>query len=163
MTTYNFDNVASNSKSSLWSNFICKPQQTLHLLKHCHNALSYFSKNSTLYAISFALAIAKEGGTSKLAQHMPSIQRWNKSYSLVNRPIEVQNMYVLVSLDTHVVCYSIFSQLSRVFKMAPLITKYSCHNAYLLNFAFIFSFNFASLDLVKQNASSFIHFALWFI
>jgi hypothetical protein len=97
-----------------------------------------------LEAMIFALAMARDGGTGSLAQHMLSIRMQSMFSSLVNRPMEARNVFSLTSSDNKADRSKIASWLSHTFWMAPSLTLYFQARALLLEAFVLLSFKMIS-------------------
>jgi hypothetical protein len=97
-----------------------------------------------LEAMFFALAMERDGGTSNLAWRMLSIQMLSMFSSLVNRPLEAQNVLSLASSDNKANRSRITSWLSHTFQMALSLTLYFWARAFLLEAFVLLSFEMIS-------------------
>ncbi len=157
MLKYDSSNVDSNSRSFLststpspWRSIFCRPRRVLKQLSHCHEALKSESKMDNVKAIFFAFVMARDGGIGNLARRMLSIQMYNISSSLVNRPTEALKVFCLAFSESKADRSRIESRFSQTFRMAPSLTLYSRARACLLG-----GFVLLSFEMISQHWDSF--------
>ncbi len=164
MIEYNSSNADSNYGSFLststpcpWRSIFCRPWRVLKRLNHCHEALKSESEMDNVEAILFAFAMARDGGTGSLARRMLSIQMYNISSSLVNRPTEALKVFCLVSSESKADRSRIESRFSQTFRIAPSLTSYSHAKAFAWRVRLAqFWDDLAALGLIQALAGQFL-------
>jgi hypothetical protein len=147
----------STSTPCPWRSIFCRPWRVLKRLNHCHEALKSESEMDNVEAILFAFTMARDGGTGSLARRMLSIQMYNISSSLVNRPTEALKVFCLVSSESKADRSRIESRFSQTFRIAPSLTSYSHAKAFAWRVRLAqFWDDLAALGLIQALAGQFL-------
>lgn len=138
-------NLYAFSKQSI----LCRPQRVLKRSCHWHEALKSESKIVNVDAISFAFAIARDGGTWSLKRRMLSIHMYNFYSSSNNCLTEALKVICLVSSENKADCPRMKSCLFHIFVTTASLISYSRAKARLL-----WGFSFLSFEMISYRWDS---------